>query len=60
MALDLVKSILRLGAITLLPGLFYIEIGSYGKVKFSWVLYFILEEIIVYIRITINIIYRAV
>jgi hypothetical protein len=52
--LDLVKTALRLRAITLLPKLSYIKISQYSKVVFKQVLYFVIKEIVVVVSITIN------
>jgi hypothetical protein len=52
--LDLVKTALRLRAITLLPELSYIKISQYGKVVFRQVSYFVIKEIVVIVSITIN------
>jgi hypothetical protein len=54
MILDLVKTALRLRAVTLLPESSYIEIGQHGKVVFRQVPYFVIEEITVVVSIIIN------
>jgi hypothetical protein len=60
MVLDPVKTALRLGAITLLPESSYIEIGRCGKVVFRRVSYFVIEEVVVVVSITIDLLQRAV
>ena len=47
MVLNLVKTTLRLRAITLLPESSYIKISQYSKVVFRRVSYFAVEEIII-------------
>jgi hypothetical protein len=52
--LNLVKTALRLRAITLLLESSYIEIGRCNKVVFRWVSYFIIKEIVIVVSITID------
>ena len=55
MVFDPVKSALCPWTITLLPEPSYIEIGSCSEVVFRRVSYFIIEEVIVVVRITVDI-----
>jgi hypothetical protein len=57
--LDLVKIVLRIRAITLLLESSYIKINYYSEIVFRQVLYFVFEEIIIDIRITIDLLQKV-
>jgi hypothetical protein len=56
---DLVKIALRIRAVTLLPELSYIEISRCSDIVFRRVSYFVFEEIIVDVRITVDFLQKA-